>query len=163
LIRLENLRDYLFFIPALGVVFLILLPGVSISAVRDNFALSSIVFYSVLSAREEIFSRGLIYHALSKRGAIYAALMSAVFFGLIHTSKLFVGRMFPGDMILQVTRAIAFGVGCAGLRLRTRSIFPLIILHIVWNIFTFTSEASLGDASWFSSSWYSSLPKYYSC
>jgi membrane protease YdiL (CAAX protease family) len=158
--RLENWRDYLFYILPLGIACIILSPGVSPSAFRDNFALSSIVFYFILSAREEVFSRGLIQHALSKRGEIYAIFLSAVFFGLIHTSTLFVGRAFPGDTILQVSRAIAFGVGFAGLRLRTRSIYPLIILHTLLNIFTFTTEASLADMPWFSSSWYSALTPF---
>lgn len=156
-VRLENWRDYLFYIPPLGIACLILSPGFSPSAFRDNFALPSIVFYFLLSAREEVFSRGLIQHALSKRGEIYAIFMSAVFFGLIHTSTFLLGRAFPGDTILQVVRAIAFGVGFAGLRLRTRSIYPLILLHTLLNIFTFTTDASLADISWFSSSWYSAL------
>lgn len=157
-IRVEKWRHYLLFIPPLIFSFLILLPGISPSAAVENFSIKSIAFYLTLAIREEVFNRGLIQYSISKRGEISAVFASAVFFGLIHTSNLFVGQASIFITILQVARATAFGVGFGALRLRTRSIFPLIILHTVINIFTFTTVSSLSDTNWFINSWFFNLP-----
>lgn len=158
-VKIVKRQDLFFYIIPALITFLILMPGISPNAAKNNLSISSIVFYLLLATREEIFSRGLIQYVLSYKGDVYAVFMSSIFFGLIHTSNLFIGVSSTRITLLQIIRAIAWGLGLAGLRLRLRYIFPLIIIHAITNIFTFITVDSLADIYWFSNSWYSSLPK----
>lgn len=160
-IKINKRQDLFFYIIPILITFLILLPGVSPNAAKNNLTISSIIFYLLLATREEIFSRGLIQYALSFKGDVYAIFMSSVFFGLIHISNLLAGMSSIKITLLQIARTIAWGLGFAGLRLRLRYIFPLIIIHALTDIFTFTTVDSLTDVHWFSNSWYSTLPKVF--
>ncbi len=92
-----------------------------------------ILFLTGLS--EEALSRGLLLRALLPLGKWYAVLVPSVLFGLSHiTQFLFLG-MPLSDNLMQIAFSITFGIMYAALRLRIGSIWPLIIIHMIWDLF----------------------------
>lgn len=76
---------------------------------------------------EEARFRGVILQALLPYGWLRAAALSALFFGLAHLADLLV---YPPLIALgEVFGAFLFGFGYAACRLRTNTIWPLIIFH----------------------------------
>jgi membrane protease YdiL (CAAX protease family) len=90
-------------------------------------------FLTALS--EESLSRGLLLRALLPCGKWQAVLIPSVLFGLGHiTHFLFLGMPF-GENLLQIVNAALFGFLYAGVRLRVNNIWPLIILHMLFDTF----------------------------
>ena len=86
------------------------------------------VLYALLNAlSEEARFRGVILQALLPYGWLRAAALSALFFGLLHVSNLLVYP--PLTALGSVFGAFLFGFGYAACRLRTNTIWPLIIFH----------------------------------
>jgi membrane protease YdiL (CAAX protease family) len=84
---------------------------------------------------EEAMSRGLLLRALLPRGKWYAVLIPSVLFGVSHiTQSLFLGMPFSDNM-LQIVNAVMFGILYAGVRLRINNIWPLIIIHMLYDTF----------------------------
>jgi membrane protease YdiL (CAAX protease family) len=91
-------------------------------------------FLTALS--EESLSRGLLLRALLPCGKWHAVLIPSVLFGLGHiTHFLFLGMPF-GENLLQIVNATVFGFLFAGVRLQVNCIWPLIILHMLFDTFT---------------------------
>ncbi len=87
-----------------------------------------ILFLTGLS--EEAVSRGLLLRTLLPLGKWHAVLIPATLFGLGHiTQFLFLGMPLT-ENLLQIAFNIPFGILYAALRLRTGSIWPLIIIHM---------------------------------
>jgi hypothetical protein len=97
------------------------------------FQLYLAFFLTALS--EEALSRGLLLRALLPSGKWYAVLIPSVLFGLGHiTHFLFIGMPFS-ENVLQIMNATLFGFLFAGVRLQVNSIWPLIILHMLFDTF----------------------------
>lgn len=77
---------------------------------------------------EEVFFRGLILRSLAARGALRAAIVSSVLFGLMHSVNVLFGAD-PAATLLQAGYATAMGFSFATVTLRTGVIWPLIIIH----------------------------------
>ena len=104
-----------------------------------NFILVA-MFFTALS--EEALSRGLFVRALLPLGKWHAVLIPSVLFGLGHiTQFLFVG-MPLADNLIQIADSTFFGIMYAAIRLRVGSIWPLIIIHMLGNTFTFIGGIS---------------------
>ncbi len=77
---------------------------------------------------EEATFRGIAVRAFLSKGIMQAALLSSLFFGLVHFANLTAG----GDLLpttAQVIAATLFGIASAGVFLYTGSIWPLVIIH----------------------------------
>lgn len=92
--------------------------------------------YFLTALSEESLSRGLLLRALLPRGKWHAVLIPSVLFGLGHiTHFLFLG-MPLGENLLLIVNSIVFGFLFASVRLQVNSIWPLIIIHMLFDTFT---------------------------
>jgi membrane protease YdiL (CAAX protease family) len=83
---------------------------------------------------EETEYRGLILGVLvsawadqGRAGRLAAVAASAALFGAAHLSN--AGRLAPALVANQVVYTVLFGVGFAAIRLRTNTLWPLIVFH----------------------------------
>ncbi|MFB3895760.1 MAG: lysostaphin resistance A-like protein [bacterium] len=77
---------------------------------------------------EESLFRGIILHSLKRYGAIISVLVSSFLFSLMHITNLMAG--FPLNYIyIQLYVALSLGVLFGALRIRTGTIWIVIILH----------------------------------
>ncbi|MCP9887740.1 CPBP family intramembrane metalloprotease [Cyanobium sp. ATX 6A2] len=97
---------------------------------RDPVALLCFGFTAMVLAPlfEETLFRGVLLPALGSRwGGTAGVLVSALVFGLAHLS---VGELLP---------LVVLGVGLGWLRLRSGRLGPCVLMHSLWNGFTFTN------------------------
>jgi uncharacterized protein len=84
---------------------------------------------------EEARFRGVILQALLSYGWLRATVLSALFFSLAHLTNLLV---YPPLIAFgEIAGAFLFGLGYAACRLRTNTIWPLIILHACGNMISY--------------------------
>lgn len=81
----------------------------------------------LIGFQEEAIYRGLIVRANLPSGALRAVLVSALLFGLIHAEGFLLRD--PGFVLTQIVASALSGIGMAALRLRTNTIWPLVLLH----------------------------------
>ena len=103
-----------------------------------NEAPLSIVVFAVLLAllvgfAEEGMFRGLILRCLLPKGIWPAVLLSALCFASVHLTNLLVGVSW-GYVVEQLMLAFGSGVLFAAIRLRTGSIWPSIVLHMLRDV-----------------------------
>lgn len=89
--------------------------------------------YILVGVHEETLYRGVILRVLRPTGRWRAALLSSLLFGLSHLSNVLV-RSNPFIVLAQAVGAFCFGVGYAALRLRTNTIWFLVILHALHDL-----------------------------
>ncbi len=77
---------------------------------------------------EEALLRGVVLRALLPGGVMRAAILSSLIFGLAHLTNMFEGRDATST-IVQAIYATFIGIGFAGPRLYTGTIWPAIVLH----------------------------------
>lgn len=82
---------------------------------------------------EEARFRGVILQALLPIGPLGGALLSSLLFGLTHLNNLI--THLPAPLVLaQVIGALLLGFGFSVCRLRTGTIWPLIIFHALYDL-----------------------------
>lgn len=145
---LTNRRDlWLYALPAAPV----LVPLVSIliygfAPLSFGSVLTFLLLALLVGFVEEAAFRGLILQALLPRGRWLAVIVSSVLFGLMHLMNGLAGSS-PADLLVQLGYTIAFGFGWAAVSLRTRSIWPLVIIHALIDFGAFVAgEAFNGPA-----------------
>lgn len=121
----------LLWLPAVVAVVLPLLGGVH--GLPAKTAVYFIVAYLITGYMEEAWVRGLILRVLQPIGPVRAVLVSALLFALLHSAN-FLFRN-PAIVLAQMVGAFCFGVAFAALRLRTNTIWFLIILHMLHDLF----------------------------
>jgi membrane protease YdiL (CAAX protease family) len=126
---------YVLWLPAL-ITLLVLLPLFFVlPRVTNPALLAYVVLYALLTGlNEEAAFRGVVLQALRPYGPVAAALLSALLFGLVHLNNLIhtggsVVAFASVVTLAQVVWAFLMGVGYAAFRLRTRTIWPLMLLH----------------------------------
>ena len=90
------------------------------------------VGYALTGLYEELWSRGVILRLLRPGGEVRAALLSAALFGALHLGNLLYRP--PAVTLAQMVGAICFGVAYAALRLRTRTLWFLMLLHALHDL-----------------------------
>jgi membrane protease YdiL (CAAX protease family) len=102
-----------------------------------------VAFYFVLAAligfSEEAIFRGLILRAIAPHGFWKAAVVSSLLFGLAHSLNL-LGGANPLYTLLQVGYTLAIGFGFAAVALRTRVLWPLVIIHALIDFASFLAS-----------------------
>jgi len=86
------------------------------------------VFTLMVGFAEEGLLRGIVLRAMLPTGTTRAVFLSSLFFGLAHLSNILQGQD-PGATIVQATYATLIGIGFAGSRLFTGTIWPAIVCH----------------------------------
>ena len=112
---------------------------------------SAIVFTLIntffVGLSEELMFRGILFQAFRTAMKIWPAIIvTTVAFGAIHVLNVFV----TGNFIPSVAQAL--GAGMSGLlfmalRLRTGSLWPVVITHGLWDFATFTASTANGSTS----------------
>jgi membrane protease YdiL (CAAX protease family) len=116
---------HLLWLPAILVLVLPFLKGARpVSAGMLAFWVAG---YAMTGFREEALYRGVILRVLRPSGTVQAVLLSALLFGLNHANN-FLFRN-PFIVLAQIVGAICFGVAYAALRVRTNTIWFLMLLH----------------------------------
>lgn len=135
---------YLFWLPAL--LALIYIASALVTPLLNAATLLlAIVFALLTGLNEEANYRGVILRGLSPYRPLVAAALSALFFGLAHLNNLL--AHLPLQIALgQVAGGFLLGFGFAACRLRTRTIWPLILFHALYdlpaNILLFDSRSN---------------------
>ncbi len=119
--------------PLLGALFLLAWFGTV--ALEGSLIVRLMVVFFLTGLSEEALSRGLFLRALLPRGKWQAALIPAVLFGVGHITQFLFQGMSLSSNLLQIVDATFFGILYAAMRLRVNNIWPLIILHMLQNVF----------------------------
>jgi len=91
----------------------------------------------IVGFEEELMFRGILFQGLLDRFNIWPAiLLTSFLFGIVHASNGFITGDFAGAMV-QVLQAGLGGIWFLALRLRTRSIYPAMIMHGLWDFAIF--------------------------
>ncbi|WP_159441953.1 CPBP family intramembrane glutamic endopeptidase [Clostridium sp. Marseille-P2415] len=99
-----------------------------------------ILVYTSTGFFEEILCRGFILNLLlnkwgkNKKGVYFSVIISSAFFALGHINGLLIGRMDLWSTIAQIFYALFIGVYFAACYLRIQSLWPVIILHALFDI-----------------------------
>ena len=93
-----------------------------------------VVGYALTGFAEETFARGVLLKLLMPGGPLRAVFMSSVLFGLMHFGNVLI-RGNPAIVGAQAVGAACFGIAYAALRLRTGTIWPLMLLHALDDLF----------------------------
>lgn len=132
----------------------IVLPGIVTGfAAWSEFGVSKMladVLYAVSAGFwEETFLRGflmggfLVFFKKGKNNALKAVLLSSLIFGLVHVANIWLSGSSYMAVLQQVVYASVFGIGFGLLYLRTHSLLPGIIIHILIDLYGFM-ESPLG-------------------
>ena len=125
----KNSKRYLYFIP------LIILGTCNFWGGFESHHHGMALVYALLSMIligwiEEIIFRGFLFKAIEKRRGIKIAIaISAITFGIGHILNLVAQPGF--ETLLQVIYAIAFGFMFVYIFIKTKSLWPCIILHSI--------------------------------
>jgi membrane protease YdiL (CAAX protease family) len=103
------------------------LPGAGLLAVF-------VVGYALTGFFEEALFRGLILGVLRPAGVWPAVWISSALFAAAHLPNMVFGQP-PAITMAQAVGTFCFGVGYAALRLRTGSVWPLMVLHFLTDLF----------------------------
>jgi hypothetical protein len=93
---------------------------------------ASMIGYTIVTLMvgfaEEGLVRGVVLRALLPGGAVRAAVLSSVMFGVGHLGNIAQGAS-PSATLVQAVVACFLGIGFAGARLYTGTIWPAIVVH----------------------------------
>jgi membrane protease YdiL (CAAX protease family) len=116
----------------------LILPALSLSRgvhVRATTIIPLTGYVVLPTATEELFHRGIILRATIGYGAIPAALISAIFFGLSHVNNFFASsQLNPYAVLEQIWLATLIGVFLAAVRLRMNAIWVTMAAHATWDL-----------------------------
>ena len=88
---------------------------------------------ALVAISEELMFRAILLQGMLDRYTVWpAVLMSSALFGLAHTAN----GLASGDVsgaLWQAVAATLQGIGYAAIRLRTRSIWPMVLVHGLWD------------------------------
>lgn len=131
LIKVTNLKKYLYFIPLILIISVNLWNGINI-----NNTVSEIVFYILTMINigfiEEIIFRGFLFKMMEKDNVRSAIIISSVTFGVGHIINLFNGAdLIP--TLIQICYAISIGYLFVIIFYKSKSLIPCIITHSLTN------------------------------
>ena len=89
---------------------------------------------------EEALFRGVLLESLRPWGAVWAITGTTLAFAAIHLAGLMGGATLEATLAQVVVGGIPFGLGFAGLRLATLSIWPLVVIHALNNFTSFLTS-----------------------
>lgn len=90
--------------------------------------------YALTGFAEETMFRGVLVKLLDQRSPMMIATITAILFGLVHLSNI----VIRGEVVITLAQAVgaaAFGFGYAAIRLRTNTLVPLVVAHMLTDLF----------------------------
>lgn len=129
-----NPKKYLYFIPLLIIASINFWGGINISnsPIEILCHILSMVFIGFL---EEIIFRGFLFQMMSKDNLKTAIIVTSITFGVGHIINLLNGADFIPTLI-QILYCISAGYLFAIIVVKTNSLWPCIITHILINAFS---------------------------
>ncbi|MBU3192314.1 CPBP family intramembrane glutamic endopeptidase, partial [Clostridium bowmanii] len=102
---------------------------------------SVLIFFTLaVGISEEVYFRGIILKLLKDNFSVKQTIViSALVFGIGHFASILVGQSIV-EVLLQIINAIVFGILAAEIVMITKSLFPVIIWHL---LFDFVNHISL--------------------
>ena len=115
-------------------IFLLIFPVWNVFTKQQTASdISYTILLVLVAVVEEIFFRGFLYDMLSKWSQKGYIFLSAFLFGAFHLVNLFEG--YPLDYVMiQTLCAFMAGIGYAWVTVKTQSIIPGMVAHILTNI-----------------------------
>jgi len=150
LVKVTNLKKYLYFIPLILIVSVNLWNGINI-----NNSTSEIIFYILnminVGFIEEIIFRGFLFKMMAKDNIKSAIIVSSITFGIGHIVNLLNGaELIP--TLMQIGYAMSIGYLFVIIFYKSKSLIPCIITHSLVNslsIFNVENSISLYVSSSF--------------
>ena len=144
LVKVTNLKKYLYFIPLILIVSVNLWNGINI-----NNSTSEIIFYILnminVGFIEEIIFRGFLFKMMAKDNIKSAIIVSSITFGIGHIVNLLNGaELIP--TLMQIGYAMSIGYLFVIIFYKSKSLVPCIITHCLVNslsIFNVENSISL--------------------
>lgn len=123
----------------------------SIGLINHQPATHALMFVAINTAfvgfSEELAFRGVLWGAARKALPFWAGiLLVSGLFGAIHLLNVFITGEF-GEAVIQALNAFMSGFAYLAMRIRTRSIWPMIIGHWLWDFSIFLSSADPAKAA----------------
>jgi membrane protease YdiL (CAAX protease family) len=129
--------------PAPGSLRLLWFPGVYLAlflmlAIYAGFpppSVLAIIFINTALAgiSEELATRGILYRGLRSTLPVWpSTLLSTLLFGVVHVLNGFATGDFAASPVQAVT-AFMTGIAFMGIRIRTGSLYPAIVVHALWD------------------------------
>ena len=130
-----------FYIPLALIIIPRLIVGIDFKSAA--YCLSLLFFTLCVGITEEIYFRGIILNLIKNSFTSIAAIvnLSALIFGLGHIASV----IGTGDIIatiLQIINAYFFGIVATETLLLTKSIYPLMAFHFIYNTANYISTAN---------------------
>ncbi|UPW83631.1 type II CAAX endopeptidase family protein [Lysinibacillus sp. Ag94] len=111
---------------------------------KDGFSAQYVfillLFVIAVGFCEELIFRGLVFKYLSAKGLKMAIIGSSILFGIGHFTNLLSGQDFLMTL-LQVTYACLFGLVCAEIVAKTKSIIFPIVWHATHDFIAFLTDS----------------------
>jgi membrane protease YdiL (CAAX protease family) len=126
--RPRDLR--VFWCPVLFLIVAPMLGGIYLPPVEELVVLALGVAVTAFS--EEVIFRGVVWRALLPTGVMGTVFLTALLFGTLHLAKIAIGGSLEEVLPILVATTLG-GVGYAALRLRTDSIWPIMLFHAAFN------------------------------
>jgi membrane protease YdiL (CAAX protease family) len=95
--------------------------------------LTGALFLLSIGLGEEFVSRGFVYGIFERFGKKFAFLLSSILFGLLHLGWYMGAYWDPWAAYWHVFNAFAAGLFLCALMIATRSIWPAVLMHAVWD------------------------------
>ncbi|MBM7659897.1 membrane protease YdiL (CAAX protease family) [Bacillus mesophilus] len=135
-------KEWLTIIPLLLLpLFIIMEKGIYSWGFSINLVL--IIAAIGVAINEEVLFRGILLRGFMKWGPWVAIFVPSALFGLIHSTNIFVGGD-PTFAIFQTIWTFAAGVILSAIRLRTNSLYPVIVFHIILDGVEYFSTGEYG-------------------
>jgi len=112
----------------------------------NSIPLGFYIYYFFMCAMvgfvEESMYRGLMLQALLKKGVWKAVIISSLLFSLSHFMNALTGWNLY-HVLLQLTYSFALGFGWSAFALRTRTIWPLMLIHFLIDFISFIKSENI--------------------
>lgn len=129
--KVKNIKKYLYFIPLLIIGTVNIWNGLNI-----NNTPKEILFYILTMINvgfiEEIIFRGFLFKMIEKDSLKKAIVITSITFALGHIVNLLNGQNII-DTLLQICYALSLGYLFVTLLIKTKSLYPSILTHILIN------------------------------
>jgi membrane protease YdiL (CAAX protease family) len=136
----DQVSDFrLLWLPALALLILLLI--VLLIGLPPPQVLVIVVVNTLLvGISEELMFRGVLFHGASSSFSIWRTVwITAILFGLVHALNGFITGSFIAAVIQALLAGMA-GVWMVALRIRLKTIIPLIIIHWLWDCLLFMTS-----------------------
>lgn len=144
LTKVNNPKNYLYFIPLLLISLVNLINGININNTKEEIIFHILTMINV-GFLEEIIFRGFLFKMMLKENTKKAIIVSALTFGIGHIVNLLNGSSLVPTLI-QICYAISLGYLFVIIFYKSSSLWPCIITHSLINslsIFNINNNISL--------------------